>query len=260
MCKSSKKYFVFLILTLVLSIPFYVWGALFPVEGLPFGLPISFLMIFVPFLLSLIFAWKENGIKEISLMFKSILDIKDAKRWSVIFCIFCMPLVAALSYLTMKLFTFPLPTETIILHKEIPLMVILYFLGAIPEEFGWTYTLTEPLFKSYGSIKSGIIIGITWASWHIVPWGWAHPSWWIFGMCVLNILMRIAMVDAYIYGGKSLFTGLIFHTMINVSMGIFPNNGSHMNTWFFSAWMLILLLSLRYFIRRKIKTLVLGQN
>ena len=53
MCKSSKKYFVFLILTLVLSIPFYVWGALFPVEGLPFGLPISFLMIFVPFLLSL---------------------------------------------------------------------------------------------------------------------------------------------------------------------------------------------------------------
>ena len=137
-------------------------------------------------------------IKEISLMFKSILDIKDAKRWSVIFCIFCMPLVAALSYLTMKLFTFPLPTETIILHKEIPLMVILYFLGAIPEEFGWTYTLTEPLFKSYGSIKSGIIIGITWASWHIVPWGWAHPSWWIFGMCVLNILMRIAMVDAYI--------------------------------------------------------------
>ena len=64
MCKSSKKYFVFLILTLLLSIPFYVWGALFPVEGLPFGLPISFLMIFVPFLLSLIFAWKENGIKE----------------------------------------------------------------------------------------------------------------------------------------------------------------------------------------------------
>ena len=70
MQKSNSRYFIFLVLALVFSIPFYIWGAFFPVAGLPFGLPISFLMIFVPFLLSLIYAWKENGKKEITVVQK----------------------------------------------------------------------------------------------------------------------------------------------------------------------------------------------
>lgn len=66
MKKSNMKYFMFLLLTLILSVPFYIWGAFFPVKGLPFGLPISFLMIFIPFFLSLIYAWKEKGAKEVT--------------------------------------------------------------------------------------------------------------------------------------------------------------------------------------------------
>ena len=68
MQKSNSRYFVLLVLALMFSIPFYIWAAFFPVEGLPFGLPISFLMIFVPFLLSLIYAWIVNGKKEIILL------------------------------------------------------------------------------------------------------------------------------------------------------------------------------------------------
>lgn len=246
-----KKYFIFLVLTLVLSIPFYIWGAFFPVKGLPFGLPISFLMIFVPFLLSLVYAWNKNGKNEILLLFKSIFDIKRADSWAVVFSAASMPLAAMLTYFTMKLLSFPLPAEVVISYKEIPLMLVLYFLGAIPEEFGWTYTLTGPLANAYGPVKTGVIIGAIWALWHVIPWSWAHPVWWITGMCVLNILIRTAMVYAYVFGGKSLFTGLIFHTMINVSMGLFPNGGSHMNTWLFSIWMAVILLVLIYLIKKK---------
>jgi hypothetical protein len=242
MIKSNVKYFMFLPITLVLSVPFYIWGAFFPVKGLPFGLPISFLMIFVPFFLSLIYAWKEDGIKRIAFLFKSIFDMNKAKQWSIIFCLVCMPLVAVLTYFTMKVFSFPLPAEIVFPYKEIPLMIVLYFLGAIPEEFGWTSTLTGPLAKEYGIIKAGIIIGGVWAAWHIIPWSWVHPAWWIIGMCLLNIFMRTAMIYAYMYGGKSLFTALVFHTMINVTTGIFPNYGSHVNTWLFSGWMFIVLL------------------
>lgn len=240
-----------MLLTLLLSVPFYIWGAFFPVEGLPFGLPISFLMIFIPFFLSLIYAYKENGTNGVAFLFKRIFDLNRANRWSIIFCLACMPLIAALTYLTMKLFSFPLPLETVIPYKEIPLMVLLYFLGAIPEEFGWTSTLTEPLAKAYGPIKAGIMIGSVWGVWHIIPWSWAHPAEWIIGMCLLNALMRIAMIYAYMYGGKSLFAALVFHTMINVATGIFPNYGSHLNTWVFNAWMAVMLLSVMYFIRRK---------
>lgn len=249
--KSNTRYFVFLILILILSIPFYIWGAFFPVEGLPFGLPISFLMIFVPFILSVIYAWREGGKKGTTRLFQSILDIKKAESWAIIFSITCLPLVAVFSYFTMKLLQFPLPGEVVIPYNEIPLMLVLYFLGAIPEELGWTYTLTGPLTEAYGPNKTGFIIGSVWAMWHVIPWSWAYPAWWIIGMCVLNVLMRTAMVYAYIYGGRSVFTGLVFHTMINVSMGLFPNNGSHMNTWIFSLWMAVLLLLIVYYIRRK---------
>lgn len=248
---SSSRYFIFFVLVLVLSVPFYIWGAFFPVAGLPFGLPISFLMIFVPFVLSVIYAWKENGIKEIIRMFKSIFDIKKADAWAIIFCIVCMPLVATLTYFSMKFFALSLPAEIVISFNKIPLMLVLYFLGAIPEELGWTYTLTNPMTKAYGPIKTGFMIGSVWALWHVIPWSWAHPAWWIIGMYILNVLMRSAMVYTYMYGGKSLFTGLIFHTMINVSMGIFPNDGSHMNTWLFSAWMAVILLLMIYYIQRK---------
>lgn len=251
MKKSNSRYFVFLVLVLVFSIPFYIWAAFFPVEGLPFGLPVSFLMIFVPFFLSLIYAWKDNCKKEVVQLFKSILDIKKADTWAIVFCIACMPLIAILTYLTMKLFSLSLPTGIVIFVNDIPLMLVLYFLGAIPEELGWTYTLTGPLTKAYGPNKTGFMIGAVWALWHVIPWSWTHPAWWIIGMCVLNVLMRTAMVYAYVYGGRSLFTGLIFHTMINVSMSIFPNNGSHMNPWIFSVWMAVILLFLILFIKKK---------
>lgn len=68
---------------------------------------------------------------------------------------------------------------------------------------------------------------------------------------LLNVLMRIAMIYAYLYGGKSLFAALAFHAMINVSTGIFPNYGSHMNTWIFSVWMAVMLLLVIYFTKRK---------
>jgi hypothetical protein len=56
-----RKSYQFLLLTCLLSVPFYVWAVVSPVSGLPFGLPISFLMIFVPFIPALVYAWRESG-------------------------------------------------------------------------------------------------------------------------------------------------------------------------------------------------------
>ena len=192
--------------------------------------------------MALIYAWKQGGNHGLANIFKRVFDFKRSKRWAVILSFSCLPVVAILTYITMALLSFSLPTIITIPYKQIPLMIILYFIGAIPEEFGWTYTLTEPLSKLYGATKAGIIIGAVWGIWHILPWSWEHPAGWIIGMLLLDILMRIAMVYVYIYGGKSLFTSLTFHTMINVAMSVFPNNGSYMNSWIFSARMTVIMI------------------
>ncbi|MBW4082488.1 type II CAAX prenyl endopeptidase Rce1 family protein [Paenibacillus sp. S150] len=246
MSTQNSKYLVFLLLVIVFTIPFYLWGLLFPVEGLPFGLPISFLAILVPGALALIYAWKDQGAQGAASMLRSVFDAGRASRSALAFCLLCMPAVAVLSYGAMAAFSFPLPAQTVIPYGEIPVMLVLYFLGAIPEELGWTYTLSAPLSQKYGVIPAGVLIGGVWALWHIIPWSENHTAGWIAGMCLLDILMRIAMLHVYVYGGKSLFTGIVFHMMINVSMGLFPNSGSHADPWIFSAWMAVLLGLLMY--------------
>lgn len=239
---NTKQGFLFLLLTLLFSIPFYVWGAIAPVDGLPFGLPISVLMIFVPFTLSLLFAWR-NGIR-ISSLFSRIFDFKQATLWAGLFAIFGFPVVAILSFFLMRLFSMPLPETLTFPANEIPLMLVLYFIGAIPEEIGWTLMLSKGFAQKYGVIIAGTIIGSIWALWHVIPWSWSYPTSWVIGMCILDILMRIGMVYAFVHGGESLFYALVFHTMNNVSFGLFPNYGSHVNQYVMSVVLLPILLLL----------------
>lgn len=245
------KYYLFLLLTLLLSVPFYIWGAVSPVIGLPFGLPISFLMIFVPFVLSIAYAWTEKGSPGVAHLFKSIFDLNKAKAWAAVFCLICMPAALVLSFFTMPLFSAPLPQDIVVPLRDVPVMLLLYFLGAIPEEFGWTMTLTEPLTIRHGTVRAGALIGLVWALWHVIPWSWGHDFGWISGMILLSVLMRIGMVFAFTQGGASLFYALLFHTMINVSMGVFPNYGSHTNPWIISLWFLVFLAVTLYFQRQE---------
>jgi len=249
--KTTGKYFLFLALVMLLTVPFYAWSVLAPVSGLPFGLPIAFLAIIVPFGLSLFYAWKEGGRRKALGLFRRIFDWNRAKPWALVFSVCCMPLVAVGAFYTMRLLSLPLPARVSFPRGELPLMLLLYFLGAIPEEFGWTATLTEPLAKAYGPVRAGILIGAVWAIWHILLWRLAHPWWWVAGMCVYNIFARTAMVYLYEYGGRSLFAAVVFHAMINVSMGAFPNSGSHMNPWVFAAWMAACFLAEAVLLKRK---------
>ena len=236
---SNKRETIFLVLTLVLSLPFYVWGVISPVSGLPFDLPISFLMIFVPFFISLTYAWQEHHVKGIRAIFAGVIDARKAKPITVLIGLFCMPVVLFATYFSMKFASLPLPEKYALPYAHIPIMFALYFLGAIPEEFGWTYTLTGSMAEKFGKIGAGIIIGSVWAIWHVIPWSWAYSWSLIIGMCVASILMRIVMVYLFVNGGKSLFVAILFHAMINASFGLFPINGSYVNTWIVSFWMVI---------------------
>lgn len=224
-----KKYWKFLGWILVLSIPFYLLGILFPVGGLPFGLPISFLMISVPFVLAI----REKPISYF------INELRPMKLWALIFSICAMPLAVYLA--SDKVFSLNI--------LDFIVMFILYFIGSIFEEVAWTSILTKPFSDRYGMFGAGIIIGFVWAIWHVIPWSFQHPPLWIAGMILLNLIMRTSMVFGYMKGGMSLISGLLFHTMINVSLGFFPN----VNVWWVSIWLLIILLLTWILVEKRLK-------
>lgn len=156
------RLFIYIGLILLGSLPFYLFGAFYPISGLPLDLSSSLLMIFVPFALTLIATGQTSGRAGITDLFKRLLDVNRASRWVLAFAFGCVPLVALLSYLTMKLLPLSLPTDIYVPIHELPLLFILYFLGAILEEFGWIFLLTEDLTKQFGPIKSGLILGTVW--------------------------------------------------------------------------------------------------
>ena len=116
----------------------------------------------------------------------------------------------------------------------ISLFFIAFFIGAIGEEIGWSGYVTNPLQNKFGALKASIILGFMWAIWHIIPYFQANQtSIWIFWQCITTVFLRIIMVWLFNNTGKSVFGMVLFHTMINLSPFLMPNNSMYYDPFIF---------------------------
>jgi len=139
-----------------------------------------------------------------------------------------MPAIMLLSYGVMRLMGLPLP-QPYIPFLAIPTLFIVFFIGAVSEETGWMGYAVDPMQDRWSALKTSIILGLVGgAIWHIVPLIQAHrtPAW-ITWQCFTILVTRILVVWLYNNTGKSVFTAILFHTMVNISNSLFPNYGSH---------------------------------
>lgn len=237
------------------SAPFYVWGVLWPVHGLPLGLPATAVMIVVPAAVATILTRRERGASAAWELWRRVGDVKRIRglRWIVI-SLLCMPVACAVAYALMRVLGLPLPTTVSIPVFRAPVIFAAYFVGAIFEEIGWTGYATEPLQMREGVLYSGLTIGAVWAIWHIVPWwlGQGHLLSWVLGQALATVAMRVIMGWIYAHGGRSLFLAIVFHAMINTSFSLFPNEGSHYNPLVIAATLAIMAgsLALKFFFNR----------
>jgi len=220
----------FLSWVLLFSIPFYLWGVVWPIEVLAFGLPVSATMIIVPALAVTVMTWRAQGSRAALTLWRRVGDVGRARSfWWTLTAILFMPAAMLLCYGLMNVLGLPLPASVTIDLAQAPVLFATFFFGAIFEEIGWTGYATEPLQERYGIFGAGLMLGAVWALWHVVPW-WMTPGHsivWVAGQSLATIIMRIVMGWLYAYGGRSLFLAVVFHAMINTSIMLFPNNGSH---------------------------------
>jgi membrane protease YdiL (CAAX protease family) len=227
---AAPRPVLFLASTLLLSIPFHVWSVLWPVEGLPFGLPIAVLMIILPAAVATVLTLREAGAQRAVELW---LRIGDARRiagagWLAL-ALLTMPFASLLAFGIMRACSLPLPETIHVALWRAPVLIAVFFCGAIFEEIGWTGYATEPLQRRYGVTGAGLIIGSVWALWHVPAWWLAqgHTIPWVVGQSVAAIAMRLIMGWIYAAGGRSLCLAVLFHAMNNVSWVLFPNGGSH---------------------------------
>lgn len=217
MIRSPLRFFV---LVFALSIPIWLIQ--------PRDWPIS-ASVGAPLIAALILVYREEGGGGVKRLLSRVFDQRRIRKgiWYGPI-ILLMPVIYLLTYGVISLMGLPLPDEPYFPFLLIPLLFVLFFILAIGEEVGWTGYATDPLQDRWSALTTGIILGLVTALWHFVPliqmgrtpiW----IAWWSLG----SISIRILTVWLYNNTGRSLFAGIVFHAMNNLSFALFPNYGSH---------------------------------
>jgi membrane protease YdiL (CAAX protease family) len=251
MITTSKKHIIikYFVLVLLLSIPFWVLGAFIDLtKYIPIQLPISALMFFCPMFAAIILTSKNGTNGDLKLLLNRIFDFKKIEnKWWLLVAVLLIPFLMYLTYIGMIFLHYDLPKPQIKLSTTI-IFTFLFFIGSIGEEVGWTGFITDPLQQRFGALNAALMLGAVWAVWHIIPYLQTHRNaTWIVWQCAGTVALRIIMVWLYNKSNKSLFAIIVCHTTINISVNLFPYNGSHYNPFYFSTLLIITAFVIVYF-------------
>lgn len=205
---SVSRYFAWV---LVWSVPFWVLG-LWSQASLPFGLPVSAAMVVVPAAVATAMATARGA------LWRGLTDFSGVTVVWLAVAVLAMPFALVASRLWAGLAVAPLP------WAQLPLMLALYLPGAVLEEIGWTGFATPRAQARLGVLGAGLVIGVVWALWHVVPWAWGqgHDWAWVLGQCMATVAFRIYLGVVFRRGGQSLALAVLAHAMINVAGSFAP--------------------------------------
>ena len=226
---NGKSLVVFFVLVYLMSTLFWLLGAvskqMLPKET-SINLPISALMAFCPIIAALILVQRKHGSGGVKKLLERSFDYKRIKKkiWYIPI-LFLMPVTMILANVFIN------GKPTVALTYQFPGAMILgssllFFIAALAEEVGWSGYVLDPIQNRFGALTAGLILGLVWAIWHVVPFIQTHNSAnWIVWQSINLVISRILMVWIYNNTGGSVFATILYHTMYNVSTLLFPNFG-----------------------------------
>ena len=197
-------------LVLILSLPFFhaldATGA-----ALPFvpALPISAVMVCVPMGAALLLVGHHNELAAAGGVFKSGFSFRGiANAWWMVVAVGTMPTAFALTGGMVWLSGAALPALRPAPASAIIIAAALFFLGAVAEEIGWQGYAYPRLTLRYSPLQAGLIIGVVWALWHVIPFAqMGRSAGWIIWHGAAMVLMRLIIVWLYENAGHSILIG-----------------------------------------------------
>jgi membrane protease YdiL (CAAX protease family) len=218
----ASSWFFFLLVILI-SIPFYVLGAAGGRLPIATFLPLSAIMAFVPMLAALILVYWGSGVSGAKTFLSRALDYRRIKgvRW-VLTALLIMPIVFLLAYGLFRFEARAPPDAKLFPIAEIVAFALMFFVGAIGEELGWQGYAYAGLKNGRSALNAGLILGVIWALWHVIPFAEMGRSVdWIIWQCLGAIALRVIIVWLFVNAGQSVFIAVLFHAMINMPWGVF---------------------------------------
>jgi uncharacterized protein len=217
----------FFLLVLLLSVPFYLLGAMGGRLPMLTAQPASALMAFMPMIAALILVYRVHGSHGASSLLKRALyfDWIRGIRWYLV-AVCLLPIVALLQYGALHLIGTGLPAPQFAIEAT-PLFFVMYFVGAVGEEIGWQGYAYPALRTYYSALIAAVILGVYWALWHVIPFiQIGRPTDWIFWHGLSIVALRVIIVWLFVNTGQSVFIAVLFHTMINLPWSLIRNYGA----------------------------------
>lgn len=217
----------FMVLVFALTIPFWVIGAVTGLQLLP-GLPVAALAAGCPMLAAMLLVYRENKTAGVIALLKRSFDFKriKVKLWYAPILLL-MPIVSIFSVGVLRLTGTSVPAPHIPVIPTLILCVV-FFIGALGEELGWSGYAIEPMQDRWGALRASLMLGSVWAIWHYIALAQVDRSvGWIAWWSLYTVTQRVIIVWLYNNTGKSVFATALFHMMTNVSWQLFPVNGSY---------------------------------
>jgi len=214
---------MFFLLLLVLSLPFYALGAAGGRLPIATFLPTNALMTFLPMLAALILVYRQSGVTGAKTFLGRALDYRRIKgvRW-ILAALLLMPIVFLLEYSVLRYAGRALPEAEIFSIGKIAAFAVMFFVGAIGEELGWQGYAYAGLRNKRSALGAALIIGVVWALWHVIPFlEMGRSSHWTLWQCLGAIALRVIIVWLFENAGRSVFIAVLFHMTINMPWGVF---------------------------------------
>jgi CAAX protease family protein len=228
---SRRPPLKFFVLLFTLSLPFWAVAAI-ATGGLPLPmvLPVSSLSVFCPLIAALLLERREGEVGGTRRLLRRAFDregIKPRIWWVPV--ILSMPLIMVLSYGVMRLMGLPLPQQPRIPILAVPVLFVAYFVvAAVGEESGWMGYAVGPMQDRWSALRTAVILGAVTAIWHYVLFVQAHHGVaWIAWQSLFLVAARVLNVWLFNNTRGALLAAILFHDMLNLSSGLFPNGGSY---------------------------------
>lgn len=214
---QGRSPFAFFGLVFLLSIPFWVVGATTGLQLSP-DLPVSSFIWVCPVLAASMLTFREQGASGVLALLRRSFDFDriQARIW-LLPAILLLPGIQVLTYGAMRLLSLPLPVAQL----PVPAALVWtcgFLLAAEGEELGWSGYAIDPLQARWHALQAGLLVGLVWSAFHVVPLLQAHRSpdwiaWWTLG----TVSLRVLLVWLYNTTGQSVFATALAHATGNLS-------------------------------------------
>ncbi|HEX6261858.1 MAG TPA: type II CAAX endopeptidase family protein [Actinomycetota bacterium] len=200
-------------------------GRRLPVPGM--RLPLSAVQLVAPLAVSCALAYREGGPRRVRRLLRRALDAKRIEKriWYPVL-VGLLPAVMLATYAFMRMSGIDLRGQAAPI-TAIPALLLIFLLTGAMEEIGWTGYATDPLQRRMGVLRAGLVLGVVWALWHLVPWiQGGNPPAWVVAQSFRSLALRVLIVCLYNATGKSVFAATLLHAFDNVGVALFPGYDS----------------------------------